>query len=93
MATTGHARFPERGVVAILRNEVFAHLSDSDYKDAFERARLTPNEIEQLIELSKQLVNKLSYANDRSTFVFNLDPATDTYNLLDSLLRLGSRQS
>jgi hypothetical protein len=77
--------------IALLRNEVFAHLSDTDFEAKFAAAKLSPNKIERLIELSKQIVNKLSYANDHSTFAFNLDPTTDTHNLLDSLLRLGSR--
>jgi AbiU2 len=50
--------------IAILRNEVFAHLSDTDFEAKFAAAKLSPNDIGQLIELSKQLVNKLSYAND-----------------------------
>jgi hypothetical protein len=48
---------------------------------------ISPNEIERLIEISKELVKQLSYANDRSTFAFNLDPASDTYRLLDRLLK------
>ncbi len=76
--------------IAILRSEV-AHLCDTDTDAAFRRANLSPNEIERLIELSKQLANRLSLASDRSASAFNLDPATDTYNLLDSLLRIESR--
>jgi hypothetical protein len=51
------------------------HLSDIDFDAKFSEAGISPDEIERLIEISKQLVNKLSYANDRSTFAFNLDPA------------------
>jgi hypothetical protein len=39
------------------------------------------------MKLSKDLLNKLSYANDRGTHAFNLDPASDTYALLDRLLK------
>ncbi|MBF6567739.1 MAG: hypothetical protein IVW54_02550 [Candidatus Binataceae bacterium] len=80
-----------RKKITILRNEVYAHLSEIDFKAKFSQAEVSPNDIECLIGLSKQLANKLSYASDRSTFAFNLDPATDTRNLLDTLLRNGSR--
>lgn len=73
--------------ITILRNDVYAHLSDIDFDAKFSEAGISPNEIERLIEISKELVNKLSYANDRSTFAFNLDPASDTYRLLDRLLK------
>ncbi len=71
--------------VAILRNRVYSHLSDTDFHREFLAANLSPNEIEHLIELSKRLVNRLSYVHDRSTFAFNLDSGTDTRNLLDKL--------
>jgi AbiU2 len=79
-----------RKKITVLRNDVYAHLSDTDALAKFSDAALSPNEIERLIELSKQLVNKLSYANDRTTFAFNLDSANDTYNLLDRLLDSGN---
>jgi hypothetical protein len=74
-----------RKKITILRNDVYAHLSDTDFEAKFSDANLSPNEIERLIELSKQLANKLSQANDRSTFAFNLDSAGDTHQLLDRL--------
>jgi len=61
-----------RKKIAILRNEVYAHLLDTDFEARFFDAKLSPNEIERLIQLSRQLANKLSYASDRSTFAFNL---------------------
>jgi AbiU2 len=76
-----------RKKITILRNDVYAHLSDIDFEVKFAEANISPDEIEALIKLSKNLLNKLSYANDRSTFAFNLDPASDTYNLLDRLLK------
>lgn len=78
-----------RKKITILRNDVYAHLSGAALGEKFSAANLSPNEIERLIELSKQIVNKLSYAHDRSTFAFNLDPASDTYNLLAKLARNG----
>jgi hypothetical protein len=76
-----------RKKITILRNDVYAHLSDIDFGAKFSEASISPNEIESLIKLSKDLVNKISYADDRSSFAFNLDPASDTYNLLDRLLK------
>jgi len=76
-----------RKKITVLRNDVYAHLSDTDLVAKFSEASISPNEIERLIKLSKELVNKRSYANDRSRFAFNLDPARDTYNLLDRLLK------
>ncbi len=73
--------------IAILRNEVFAHLSDTDCETKLADAKLSPNEIERLIELSKHLVNKLSYTSDHTVDVFNADPTTDTYKLLNTLRR------
>jgi hypothetical protein len=76
-----------RRKITTLRNEHYAHLSDVDVMEIFSRAKLTPNEMARLIEISKQLLNKMSYALDRSTYSFNLDPACDTYDLLDTLLK------
>jgi hypothetical protein len=76
-----------RKKITILRNEVYAHLFDNDLRAKFLEANLLPNEIERLIELSKQLLNKLSYAHDHSRFAFGLEPASDTYNLLDRLTK------
>jgi len=74
-----------RKKITILRNDVYAHLSDIDFGAKFSEAGISANEIERLIKLSKDLVNKLSYADGRSSFAFNLYTASDTYNLLDRL--------
>ncbi len=66
---------------------MYAHLSDTDLDAKFSEADVSPDEIERLIKLSKDLVNKLYYALDRSTFAFNLDTAGDTHRLLDRLLK------
>jgi AbiU2 len=76
-----------RKKITILRNDVYARLSDIDFEAKFAEANISPDEIEALIKLSKDLLNKLPYANDRSTLAFNLDPASDIYNLLDRLLK------
>jgi hypothetical protein len=76
-----------RKTITILRNDVYAHLSDTDFEATFAEANISPDEIEALLKLSQDLLNKLSYANDRSTRAFNLDPASNTYALLDRLLK------
>ncbi len=73
--------------VAILRHNLYAH---TNYKlgcdAAFLRADLTPDEIRKLVELSKQIVNEISYAHDKAHFAFDLDNFSgETYRLLDSL--------
>jgi hypothetical protein len=78
-----------RKKITILRNEVYAHLFDSDAIKKFAEAHVTPNELATLIDISKQLLNAISHALDKSTFAFNLDPASDTYALLDVLLKAG----
>ncbi len=75
-----------RKKITIFRNELYAHLSNVNFEAKFADTKLTPNDIERLIELSKQLINGLSQAATRSTYAFNLDPATDMYSLLDKLL-------
>lgn len=74
--------------ITILRSEVFAHLSDAYFEAKFAAAKLSPNNIERLIELLRQLVNKLSYqrttAPSHSTSTPRLTPAicsTASYDL------------
>lgn len=69
--------------ITVLRNDVYAHLSDIDFGAKFSEADISPDEIERLIKLSKDLLNKLCYARDRSapgasSFAFNLDRLVKT---------------
>jgi len=75
--------------VLILRNNLYAHTNyDLDSNAAFLKADLTPDEIRKLVELSKQIVNEISDAHDKTRFAFDLDNFThETYRLLDSLSR------
>jgi hypothetical protein len=75
-----------RKKITIFRNVLYAHLADVNFEKEFAEARLTPNEIERLIEISKLLINGLSQAATRSTHAFNSDPSTDTLSLLDKLI-------
>lgn len=73
--------------VRLIRNRALAHIDEIlDVDQAFARAKLTPTEIRRLIDLSKELVNGLSYWHDRSTFAFNLDVEPETRRLLDLLV-------
>jgi hypothetical protein len=72
--------------VAILRNECFGHVSSSLSTSAvFKKADVRPNDLKRLIELSKEIVNNLSHAEDRSSHAFNLDPSNETRKILDQL--------
>ena len=72
--------------IAVLRNNHFGHVTERLEIDAiFETADVRYDEIKELIELSKKLVNRFSYAEDRSSFVDSLDSEKDTYRLLDKL--------
>lgn len=74
--------------VAIIRNNHVGHVNDRlDVDEVFQKANVTYNDIRDLIQLSKELVNAFSYAEDRSTFAYNLDSAGDTYRVLDDLRR------
>lgn len=74
--------------VDIIANNVFAHRNYELRSDeAFRRANVTPDELRELIKRSKQIVNSISYAHDRSSYAFNLDPSRNTCVLLDRLCR------
>ncbi len=72
--------------VAILRNNHVGHVTDRlDIEAVFKLANITYDEIKELIELTKKLVNSFSYAEDRSSFADSLDSAKDTYRMLERL--------
>ncbi len=72
--------------IYLIGKNVFHHRNlELNSGEVFAQAKLTPDDLRRLIEVSKEIVNKLSYAHDRSTHVFNLDPSGDTYALLDRL--------
>jgi hypothetical protein len=72
--------------VAIVRSEVFAHRKrTSTVEESFDKAKLSPDEIQELIGLSKKIVNCISYSFDQSSFAFNLNAERDTRQLLDVL--------
>jgi hypothetical protein len=75
--------------VSILRNEAFGHRSqEHSVSDIFEKARTTANELENLVELTKDLLNTATLAWNRSKHVFNLSGKADTLKLLETLRAL-----
>lgn len=72
--------------VAILRNEVFGHRAmDTDVDKAFEKADVTPDELKELVDTTKSLLNELTLKLSDSTHAFNLSATRDTTNLLEAL--------
>ena len=72
--------------VNILRNKAFGHRSTAHtVEEVFKEAAVTPNELRDLVDGTKKLLNKLSHAWDRSSHAFNLGAREDTVRLLDDL--------
>ncbi len=72
--------------MSILRNKAFGHRSTSHtVEEAFAEADVTPNEFAQLIEVTKDLLNEISHAYDKSSHAFNLGAREDTIRMLDDL--------
>lgn len=73
--------------IAILRSELYAHSSIKlTYPAIFKKAKITPNEIKQLIDLSKDLLNLISSSTMRSHHLFSISASEDTKKILDDLL-------
>lgn len=80
--------------VSILRNEVFGHRSSKySVADVFKRAGVTPNELTDLIEKTKVLLNKITHEWDKDTHAFNLEASHDTHSLLEDLTKLRELRS
>jgi len=75
----------------MLRHNVFAHQSKKlDFKDAFKRADITPDQIRELIHETLEVINLLSYVSDKSTRDFiSLEGYVreDIYKILNCLKR------
>ncbi|MHB1358072.1 MAG: AbiU2 domain-containing protein [Rhodocyclaceae bacterium] len=72
--------------VCILRNEVFAHFSESSsVEQIFKKADMTPNELKRLLELTKRLLNTVTRALDGSVHAFNLGASEATIRVLEDL--------
>ena len=72
--------------VNVLRNKAFGHRSVAHtVEEVFKEAQVTPNELKQLVEATKELLNKISHVWDRSVHAFNLSARGDTIRLLDDI--------
>jgi AbiU2 len=76
--------------LSIVRNNCFGHLNgESSVAECFKRAALTPNEIKELVEVTKGILNDVTHVWNGSVHAFNLNDAhNDTVRLLDDLNRL-----
>ena len=80
--------------IAILRSELFAHTSiDLSYREAFEKAEITPNNIKELIEKGKGLLNQISEGLDKNTYLFDLEATEDTVRALEDLRSIKEKSS
>lgn len=72
--------------VCVLRNNAFGHRSTSlSVEEAFIEADVTPNEFSELIEVTKELLNAISHAYEKSFHAFNLGGRQDVIRMLDDL--------
>jgi hypothetical protein len=72
--------------IAVLRNNVFGHSSMSmTPSDAFKRAGITPNEINDYMESAKNIVNTVSNAHSGEVHAFNLSAGSCVVRLLESM--------
>ena len=75
--------------VNILRNKAFGHRSVAHtIEEVFEEAEVTPNELRDLVEATKNLLNGLTHALDKSVDAFNLEAREDTLRLLEDLAKM-----
>lgn len=72
--------------VSILRNKVFGHSSKArSSEQAFREAGVTPNNLRDLLEGSKTLLNAVTYDLERSGHAFNLGSRSDLEAMLTAL--------
>lgn len=77
--------------VSILRNDVFGHRSlKLDTDAAFAKAGVTGNELKDLVERTKAMLNELTGALRDSMHAFNLSATRDTLRMLDDLKAKGA---
>ena len=75
--------------VNTLRNKAFGHRSVAHtVEDVLKDAKVMPNELQNLMEVTKKLLNKLTYSWNKSVHAFNLRAREDTLRLLDDLKKI-----
>lgn len=79
--------------VRMLRNEAFSHRSASAPVSAiFEKAAIAPFDLANLIKMTQELINCLTYAWDRDTSVFENEAREVTIKLLKDLNKIHSKR-
>jgi hypothetical protein len=72
--------------LVIIRGNLFAHRSLSlDYKTAFAKAAITPNQVRRLCEIGLEAVNSLRVALGQAKYDFSELPALDLSRLLKDI--------
>ena len=72
--------------VSILRNKAFGHRSKAhSVADAFAEAGVTPNDLRDLAEVTRKLLNTATLAWKETSHAFNLSSRKDTLKMLQDL--------
>lgn len=72
--------------VSILRSKAFGHRSTAHtVEEVFREAAVTPDELRDLVAMTKDLLNKLTLAWDQSTHAFNASARRDLIQMLGDL--------
>jgi hypothetical protein len=72
--------------VSILRNKVFGHRSKAHtVSEAFAEAGVKPDDLRELVEITRRLLNVATQAASQTTHAFNLSARGDTVRVLDHL--------
>jgi len=72
--------------ISIVRNNCFGHLNgEASVSDSFRRAALRPDEMKELMELTKRILNDITHVWNGSVHAFNMNAYDDTIRLLDDL--------
>ena len=80
--------------IAILRSELFAHTSiDLSYREVFKKAEITPDNIRDLIDRAKKLLNQISEGLEKNTYIFDLEATGDTVRVLEDLKSIKNNSS
>lgn len=72
--------------VSILRSKAFGHRSTAyTVEEVFQEAAVTPDELGDLVAMTKELLNKLMIAWDKSSHAFNASEKRDLIQMLEDL--------
>ncbi len=78
--------------ISILRNNLFGHHSDSlNNEELWQKAQLKPDQIKELIEGSKIILNGITSNWKKTQHAFNLSAEKDITNLLEDLGKFKNR--